>query len=125
VGLGRTGQLKCAILSKETGHQLVATNRTPRPCEGTASDRSVTVPWDDLSMYESADAVGVLLVKYDGYPSLGEQATPLVIDMSSPSITRQLDPRLARVLHLDQLAEGERQLGVTPTGDQQGQASRH
>jgi len=111
-GLGRTGQLIGAILSKETSHELVATNRTPRPSERT-SDRIVMVPWGELSMYKSADAVVLCLSdttetrRYAEriFGSLDERASPLVIDMSFPSITRQLDPTPARVLHLDQLAE--------------------
>lgn len=112
VGLGRTGQLIAKILSKETSHDLVATNRTVRSREGTSSGRLVTVRWGDLSLFESVDAIVLCLTntaetrRYAEriFRSLNDETPPLVIDMSSPSITRHLTTRPERVLHLDQLA---------------------
>jgi glutamyl-tRNA reductase len=114
IGYGRTGQLMAEILSKETKHDLVVTNRTA-PSETSAfPERLVPVPWGDLSFYDTIDAVVICVTNTPetrGYverisQALADKNLPLVLDMSSPSITRQIATSPKRILQLDELAVG-------------------
>jgi glutamyl-tRNA reductase len=112
VGYGRTGQLLAEILSKETGHDLVVTNRSPLADTSTRSSRLVAAPWLDFSFYDAVDAVVICLTntaetrRYTKqiFKTLANGTIPLVIDMSSPSITRQIATSPENVLQLDELA---------------------
>ncbi|GAA3440226.1 hypothetical protein GCM10018954_098490 [Kutzneria kofuensis] len=107
VGLGRTGRLIAEILGKETAHEVFACNRTPGKA-GAARE----VDWGDLDRIAEADVIVLCLtntpetVAYAGklFGHLTERH--LLIDMSSPSITRQLDATTtAEVVGIDHLSE--------------------
>lgn len=112
VGSGRTGQLLTQILSKETSHDLVVTNRTALPDANNLPRRLVAAPWGDLSFTDAVDAIVICLTNTTEtrdytdriLRALADGSLPLVLDMSSPSITRQVATSPEHVLRLDDLA---------------------
>ncbi len=126
VGYGRTGRLLTEILSKDTSHDLVVTNRTAPQDTNAFRSRLVTVPWNDFSLYAEVDAVLICVPSTTEtrnyvariFQARSDRDLPFVLDMSSPSITRQIATSPGHVVHLDELvaeATGslkERQRGI-------------
>ncbi len=110
-GCGRTGRLIAEILSKETDHEIVVTNRTPLAKDGDYRNL-ITASWGDFDIYSTSDAVVVCLANTAETINYVERllmAMPagkrvLFIDMSSPSITQEIAAGPA-VVRLDKLAE--------------------
>ena len=120
VGLGRTGRLMADILSKETSHRLLVTNRTSGHVS-TTWYRDVEVHnWGDLSFVDRADAVLLCLANNVETKAFAEKLVhemrtdrgrpQLLLDMSSPPLTGGVSnvdgghPVPITIMRIDQLS---------------------
>ncbi|MEU1204649.1 hypothetical protein [Nocardia sp. NPDC005825] len=117
LGFGRTGQLLAEILLKETNHTLMVVNRTASAVAGRSSERFVPVPWGEFGFLKTVKAIVICLAPAPESRSYAERvfdvlasgdSVPLVLDMSSPSITRQIMHRSWTVVQLDEIASEAR-----------------